>query len=159
VVGFAVAFATAQDGSSTVARKRTTEKHYAVFISHSSRDRWIARQISQEIETKGRKWGIRTFLDERDIKGGDSIPDTIRTEIRDCDEFLVLLSRYSVDRTWVLLEIGAAWEIEKRIVAILDKVSPHELPDVLVPYKAIDLNGFGEYVKELLQRARRDELT
>lgn len=74
-----------------MARKRIAEKHCKVFISHSSKDRWIARQISQEIEAKGRKWGIRTFLDERDIKGGDSIPDTIRTEIRDCDEFLVLI--------------------------------------------------------------------
>lgn len=64
-----------------------------------------------------------------------------------------------MNRAWVLLEIGAAWEIEKRIVAMLDKVAPHELPDVLVPYKAVDLNNFGEYVNELLQRARRDELT
>jgi hypothetical protein len=56
------------------------------------------------IEDKGLNYGIRTFLDERDIEGGESIPDSVRKNIRECNEFLVLLSPYSINRPWVLAE-------------------------------------------------------
>jgi hypothetical protein len=47
--------------------------------------------MASMIEEKGQKYGVRTFLDERDIAGGDSIPDSIRKNIQECNEFLVLL--------------------------------------------------------------------
>jgi hypothetical protein len=31
---------------------------------------------------------------------------------------------------------------EKHVVAIIDQVLPSEMPDVIAPYKAIDLNKF-----------------
>ena len=66
----------------------------------------------------------------------------------------MLLSRYSIDRPWVLIEIGAAWVLGKRIVAIIDKVTPEEMPDIITPYKAIDLNNFDEYLQQLLDRVK-----
>ena len=39
-----------------------------IFISHSSYDKWVARQISHRLIEKGHT----TFLDEKDIKTGDS---------------------------------------------------------------------------------------
>lgn len=135
-------------------QKSEKEKDCLVFISHSEKDRWIARQIANQIEEKGRSYGIKTFLDEKDIVGGESIPEAIRNNIRNCSEFLVLLSRYSIDRPWVLIEIGAAWVLGKRIVAIIDKVTPEEMPDIITPYKAIDLNNFDEYLQQLLDRVK-----
>lgn len=108
-----------------------------MFISHSEKDRWIAEQIANLIG----KSRVRTFLYEKDVQGGQSIPDTIRAHIEECNEFLVLLSRYSVSRPWVLSELGAAWGLRKPIVAIVDKIGPKEMPDIIFPYKAIDLNG------------------
>src|SRR5437870_4134664 len=99
---------------------------YLVFVSHSTKDRWIARQIAKLLEGSGKDFSIKTFLDERDIKVGDSIPDSIRTNIQQCNEFLVLLTRNSLDRPWVLIEISAAWGHGKRIIAIIDKVAPEE---------------------------------
>lgn len=101
--------------------------------------------------------GVETFLDEKDIAGGDKIPDSIRKSIQACDELLVLMSQYSVDRPWVLVEIGAAWGLEKRVVPIIDKIAPGEMPDILVQQKAIDLNDFDEYLVELNQRAQRGQ--
>jgi len=63
-----------------------------VFISHSGKDRWIAKQMANLIEEKGREYNVKTFLDEKDIEGGDSISESIRESIEKCDEFLVLLS-------------------------------------------------------------------
>ncbi|MBV9956896.1 MAG: toll/interleukin-1 receptor domain-containing protein, partial [Acidobacteria bacterium] len=104
---------------------------------------------------KCRKQGVKTFLDEKDIKGGDPIAEVIKINIQKCDELLVLMSRYSVERPWVLTEIGAAWGLDKRIIAITDKVTPKEMPDIIVPYKAIDLNEFEtKYLEELLERIK-----
>ncbi len=131
-----------------------TSKAYLVFISHSEKDRWIAKQMSVLIEQKGRYLDIKTFLDEKDIAGGESIPESIRRNIQGCDEFIVLLSRYSIDRPWVLIEIGAAWVLEKRIVAVIDKVTPEEMPDIITPYKAVDLNCFETYLEQLIDRVK-----
>lgn len=129
---------------------------YTVFISHSTKDRFIARQVAGLIQEAGRERGIETFLDEKDIEFGGSIPERIRQEIRDCGELLVLLSEYSVDRPWVLIEIGAAWVLEKRIVAVMDKLSPDQMPDVIAPYRAVDLNDVQAYVDELVERMPTD---
>jgi hypothetical protein len=94
------------------------------------------------------------FLDENDIQIGQSIPDTVRSSIERCDEFVVLLSPYSKDRPWVLLEIGAAWGRHKLIIAVIDKIGPNEMPEIIYPYKATDLNDFDDYVRQLLKRAK-----
>lgn len=137
-----------------MAKKTQTVKSYLVFISHSTKDRWIARQMAALIEEGGQEYGVKTFLDEKDIAGGDSIPDSIRRNIQECSEFVVLLSRYSVDRPWVLVEIGAAWALGKRIVAIIDKVTPEEMSDIIASYKAIDLKNFNDYLEQLFNRAK-----
>jgi sulfopyruvate decarboxylase TPP-binding subunit len=59
-----------------------------VFISHSSTDKWIARQISMHLAAIG----IDSFLDEKEIETGDSIDEAIQTHLADCDELLMLLS-------------------------------------------------------------------
>ena len=124
-----------------------------MFLSHSHKDRWIARQCARLIE-EAAKPRVEVFFDEKDIEGGQSIPDSIRTGIEECDEFVVLLSRYSKDRPWVLIEVGAAWGLRKPIVAIIDKIGPKEMPDILSPYKAIDLNDFDQYISQFLKRTK-----
>jgi hypothetical protein len=136
-------------------QKKLPKKKYFVFISHSSKDTFIAKQLDKLIREKCRRHNVKTFLDERDIKGGDQISDTIKSNIKACDELLVLISRYSVDSSWVLLEIGAAWMGNKRIVPIVDKVTPEEMPAIIVQHKAIDLNEFEKYLDEIVERAKR----
>jgi hypothetical protein len=63
--------------------------------------------MSNLIEQHGRPYDVKTLLNEKDIQGGDPISDSIRSSIERCDEFLVLLSKYSTDRQWVLVEVGA----------------------------------------------------
>jgi len=135
-------------------QKAQTGKTYLVFISHSTKDRWIAKQMAALIEERCQAYGVKTFLDEKDIAIGESIPESIRKNIQECNEFLVLLSRYSIDRPWVLIEIGAAWVLGKRIIAIIDKVTPEEMPDIITPYKAIDLNNFDKYLEQLSSRVK-----
>jgi hypothetical protein len=71
---------------------------YLIFISHSSKDRWIARQMGSIIERRARRQGVRVFLDEVDLQGGDRITSTIKANLRACDEFVILLSAESLAR-------------------------------------------------------------
>jgi TIR domain len=134
-----------------VTRYRSPQQ-YHVFVSYSHQDRWIAKQCARQIEEAGRG-RIKTFLDEKDLEAGESIPDSIRRSIKRCHEFIVLLSRYSKDRPWVLIEMGAAWALGKRIVAIMDKVGPKDMPDIISSFKGVDLNDFDQYLTQLLHRA------
>ena len=53
---------------------------YRVFLSHSHKDSWIARQCARLIE-EGGKAHVRVFVDEKDIEGGQSIPESVRKHI------------------------------------------------------------------------------
>jgi hypothetical protein len=123
-----------------------------VFISHSSRDRWIARQIDFGVR---RNRGVATFLDEKDLQGGDAISETVRAELRRCDELVVLLSSASLTSDWVKAEMGAAWGLRKRIVVLLDKLQVRDIPQVFTDYKAFDLNDAERYFQEVRSRAAR----
>jgi hypothetical protein len=128
---------------------------YLVFISHSSEDRWIARQIAAIIERKAKRHGVRTLLDEKDLEAGATIPDEILRHLENCEEFLVLLTAASISRQWVLLELGAAWGLRKRIAAITDKLADNDLPDIIRQTKVYGLNDFDRFVSELVGRAKR----
>ncbi len=86
--------------------KKTRSKAYQVFISHATADKWLAKVLCEKIEATG----AITFRDDRDIQGGDDIPDEIRRRIKQSKEIVVLLTPQSVGRQWVILEVGAAWE-------------------------------------------------
>jgi hypothetical protein len=132
-------------------------REYVVFLSHSTKDRWVARQMMSLIEQRCKRFGVRVFLDERDIQAGRSIPESIGQRLRACNEFLVLLSRYSLASDWVKFELGGVYFRRNKpiIVGVLDKIEVKELPDLLIPFKAIDLNEFDKYLSELMDRAKR----
>jgi hypothetical protein len=64
----------------TTGEERGREKigGYRVFLSHSHKDRWIARQCARLIE-EASKPHVQVFFDEKDIEGGQSIPDSVRS--------------------------------------------------------------------------------
>jgi predicted nucleotide-binding protein len=126
------------------------ESNYQVFISHATADKWIAKVICEKIEGVG----ASTFRDDRDINGGDDIPEEIRRQIKNSQEMIVLLTPESKDRPWVLFEVGAAWGWRKnsRIIVVLDHVNIDPIPDQIKSRKAIKINEFDNYLIELSTR-------
>ncbi len=133
---------------------RTTKpsKDYQVFISHATTDKWIAKTLCEKIESTG----ATTFRDDRDINGGDDIPEEIRRQIKQSREMLVLLTPQSVGRIWVALEVGGAWCWSKkiRIILVMYHVSADPIPDMIKNKKAIPLNDFDQYLSDLKERVR-----
>lgn len=126
---------------------------YLVFVSHATADKWLARILCEKIEGTG----ARTFRDDRDINGGDDIPDEIRRQIIRSNEMVVLLTPHSVDRAWVLLEVGAAWGRRRkaRIVAVLCHVEVDTIPDIIGSKKAVVINELDDYFRELRRRVEK----
>ncbi|MFN4921118.1 MAG: toll/interleukin-1 receptor domain-containing protein [Planctomyces sp.] len=100
--------------------------------------------------------GATSFRDDRDINGGDTIPDSIRTAIQVSRELVVLLTPDSIERPWVLLEVGAAWGRRKdyRIVPVLCHVTFDAIPDIIEGKRAFHINDFDTYLVELKRRVK-----
>lgn len=122
---------------------------YVVFISHSSRDAWIARTMAEKISALE----VKVWLDVKDLEGGDIVTEKILEGLDTCEEAVVLVSPNSVGSQWVVFEIGAVWGQHKRVTPILNNVS-YDAIAPLKGVKAVDLNDFDRFLAELGKRVR-----
>jgi TIR domain len=125
-----------------------------VFISHSSKDTWVATQIASQV----RSTGAETFLDEADIEHGHDFDDEIVKASKLCTELLLLLTPWSVERPYIWLEIGFFRHDNKRIVGVLHGLKAENIsgdPRVPVLLKKIDLVDINEIQSCFTQLDRR----
>lgn len=127
---------------------------YTVFISHASRDRWVAGQIGREVAARGAKY----FLDSEALESGDVVDEELRDALAEADELVVLLTPAALERSYVWVEIGAAWIQGLRIVGILYGLTTAELasrentPAFVKGVLLRDINDFERYAEELETR-------
>ncbi len=90
-----------------------------LFLSHADLDATIANYLSDALR-KGRP-DLKVFVASRpgDIPTGDEWLAVIRSELRQADAYLVLLTPVSITRRWVWYESGAAWWSEKRLIPVV----------------------------------------
>ena len=125
-----------------------------VFISHASEDTWIAQQIAREVTSRG----ARPFLDQADIDVGAEFEDDIRLFLEKANELIVLFTPWSLERSYVWAEIGAAWIRRIPIVVVLLGLTPADFqirpntPVFLKKRDIIQLNQIGQYLDQLQER-------
>lgn len=125
-----------------------------IFISHSSSDSWVARQLEAHI----RRCGADTFLDSEHIDHGDDFEEKIIDASGDCTELLVLFTPTARDRKYVWLEIGMFLGARKRIVAALYGVRKEEIatdqltPVALKRIDSVELNEIDSYLAQVQRR-------
>jgi hypothetical protein len=127
-----------------------TEQPYRIFVSHATADKWVAKVLCEKLEAAG----AVTFRDDRDIDGGDDIPDRLREEIEHSHELVVLLTPQSVARPWVLMEVGGAWIRGIRIIAVRYHVEVDAIPATIRSKKSIHLNELDVYLAAVERRVR-----
>ena len=129
---------------------------WLVFISHSSMDTWVARQIAKGVEAAG----ASTFLDETDVAVSEDFEEKILKALDTAKELLVLLTPWSLTRPYVWAEIGAAWGRRIPIVGVLHGLTPEDLqsnsnvPTLLKRRSLIQLNDIETYLEELAERIK-----
>jgi hypothetical protein len=92
-----------------------------------------------------------TFLDEKDIETGQSIDTSIKKHLKDCKDFLIILSPASIKSQWTLIELGGAIALDKKVIPILLYVGANEIPQVINLKLARDINSVELYYEELKQ--------
>lgn len=81
----------------------------SVFIGHSSVDKPFVRRLVTQLNNDG----VETWLDELEIRIGESIHQKVNEGLKRSDFFIVVLSQASVKSPWVQEELSSAAHIEK----------------------------------------------
>lgn len=120
-----------------------------IFISHSSRDKSLARQIKLELESRK----LDVWLDEASIRVGQSIPEEIATAISKCAVFCLLISETSKNSSWVKRELNSfmsKW-ISGGAVLVPCRLDSVEMPTLINDIKYADFSEtFEEGLDQLL---------
>ena len=89
----------------------------SIFLCHSSKDKFFVRELAARLTAAG----VRVWLDEAEIKIGDSLTAKIGHAIDRMQYFGVVLSRHSVTSEWVQreLQIATQREFKERKVVVL----------------------------------------
>jgi len=74
------------------------------FISHSAKDKAFVRRLSQDLDREG----VTVWLDERQLRVGDSLVERISEGLKDSGYFIIVLSKASVESNWVKAELNAS---------------------------------------------------
>lgn len=92
-------------------------KSAKIFLSHSSKDKEFVRRLANDL--KGRD--VPVWLDEWELKVGDSLVAKIQQGIQESGWLAIILSKNSVASSWVTIELnaGLATELEKKQVFVL----------------------------------------
>ncbi len=133
-------------------RRRASRKPREVFLSHSSRDRWIASRIADML----RCHGIAVWYSRTHLRGAQQWHDQIGAALNRCDWFVVLVSKSSIKAKWVKHELVFALNsdrYENKVLPVqIGSCDPAELSWTLKNFQIVDFTrGFGLGCRALLR--------
>ena len=92
----------------------------SVFVSHSSKDDSVVRELRQALEGLG----IEVWADSERLTGGDLLSPKLEEAIERADCFLALISLNALNSAWVQREIGLAKKVTKSGYKIVPLIRP-----------------------------------
>lgn len=115
----------------------------SIFISHSSRDSAIAKELERRLDRQGH---ASVFLDldpEKGIVGGQSWERTLYRKLRACRAVIALVTDDYLQSHWCFAEVALARMEGKHLFALkVDPLSAEaKLPSILTEKQYIDLRG------------------
>ena len=125
----------------------------SVFLSHNSKDKPFVRKLALDLDAQG----IRCWLDEAEIKAGESLIEKIRDGIDNVDFLVVILSPNSFNSTWVkkVVDVAMTQEINGRKIKVIPLVLQEcELTGLLLGKSYADFIDDSKYVVALEKLVR-----
>lgn len=120
----------------------------SIFLSHSSKDKFFARELAERLEA----YGVKVWLDEAELNIGDSLTEKIGAAIEEADFLGVVLSENSVNSEWVQRELQVAMQKElreRRVVVLPLLLEKVDIPPFLRDKKYADFTDPEEYEESL----------
>ena len=98
--------------------------HYPkAFVSHATADHPFVERFAADL----RENGVDAWFSKWEIKPGDSIPAKIDEGLEDCEFFIIVLSKNSINRPWVQTELDAA--TIRKLTGKVRKIIPVKIED------------------------------
>lgn len=118
-----------------------------LFVSHCSADHRLVEKLTTLLEktldvpslTNHEKAIRCSSIDEYKFAFGTSPKDKIPEEIKE-SYFICLLTPRSLQSTWVMFELGAAWGLDRTVVPLLFDLDFDNLPAALKNILAVKIN-------------------
>src|SRR5712691_9747596 len=76
------------------------EFSFDVFLSHSSRDKAVVRELAERLKRDG----LRVWFDEWEMQGGDRIPSKIEEGLKHSRVLVLCMSANAFGSDWAQLE-------------------------------------------------------
>jgi len=80
----------------------------SVFLCHNHADKPFVKKLARDLDSHS----VKCWLDEAEMKIGDSLIQKIREGIDNVDFFAIILSPNSINAPWVLKELDVAMNFE-----------------------------------------------
>lgn len=116
----------------------------SVFLSHNSKDKPFVRRLASDLDAHG----VKCWIDEAEIKVGDSLIEKIRHGLDSMSYVAIILSPDSINSRWVQKEVDVAMnqEILGKQVKVLPLLYREcELPGFLLGKKYADFTKDESY--------------
>ncbi|HJZ94697.1 MAG TPA: toll/interleukin-1 receptor domain-containing protein, partial [Gemmataceae bacterium] len=112
----------------------------AVFLSHSSTDKFFARKLAEKLKSHG----VQVWMDEAEPRVRDSLVDRISGAIKESDFVAAVLSHNSVRSNWVRQELRVAMDRElhgRRVDVVPIVIDKCQVPDYLADKPCADFTN------------------
>jgi hypothetical protein len=125
----------------------------SIFLCHSSKDKPFVKSLASKLAAEE----IKVWVDEAEIKKGDSLSEKIGSAIDEMSCFAVILSNNSIGSQWVNRELQVVIEkelVEKRVIILPLLLNEVDLPPFLRNKKYAnfaDVDRFDESYEQLLK--------
>jgi hypothetical protein len=122
----------------------------SLFLSHSWEDKFFARKLAEVLAYKG----VKVWIDEAELKVGDSLLQRISEAIGKTDFFGVILSHSSVSSSWVQKELQIAMNEEingKKMKVLPILLEKCEMPVFLKDKLYADFTNPADFKNSLFQ--------
>lgn len=126
----------------------------SIFLSHTTADKPFVRRLARDLENHR----VRYWLDEAEIKIGESLIEKIRQGIDAVDYVAVILSPLAVASPWVQREVDIAMnqEIQGRRIKVLPIMYQNcELPGFLLGKVYADFTEEAKYAESFKRLVER----
>jgi nucleoside 2-deoxyribosyltransferase len=94
-------------------RAKGTDQRPSIFLSYSQSDAEFAKKVRKVLSCLE----VRIFTHE-ELSAGENWQEKLKAEIKSADLVIALATPKTLDSSWVLQELGAAWALKKPIIAI-----------------------------------------
>lgn len=115
-----------------------------IFLSHSSTDKPFVRFIAAELQ----ECGLEIWLDEREMKAGQYLPEAIEIGIRSSSAVTVFVSPTSLKSSWVEREIDLAKGRQGVVPCLVGDIAGVALPQWLTDVLYVDFRAAPRFEPE-----------